>query len=105
MGDLRFYRDEDGAPRAEGDDSRVSCFLETDIQDSVEIARDLLMLLKQPEEAEFHGNAFSLSIDPKTVRLASHSDDSAADRRLSRSEFAEVLTAWCAFLECDMRNN
>lgn len=105
MGELKFYRDEEGAPRAKGEDTRVACFLESDIQDAVEIAQDLLMLLKQPEEAEFHGNSHSLSIDPQTVCLSNHADESAADRRLSRDDFAKILIAWCSFLECDENNN
>ncbi len=105
MSELQFYRDEDGAPRAKGEDVRLAAFLESDIQDSVEIAEDLLSLLKLPQEAEFNGNAYSLSIDPKTVCLSNQFDDSIPDRRLSRSDFAHALENWLRFLRAPSQKN
>ena len=99
MADLHFYRDEDGAPRANGEDTRLAAFFESDIQDSIEIAEDLLALLQLPQEAEFNGNAHSLSIDPKTVCLSNQFDESAIDRRLSREDFSAALTSWHHFLK------
>ncbi len=99
MSDLQFYRDEDGVARAAGEDHRLASFLESDIQDAIEIAQVLLALLNQPEEAEFHGNVYSVSIDPITVRLSNNADEEAVDRRLTREEFAKALKAWCAYIE------
>lgn len=99
MSELHFYRDEDGIPRAKGEDTRLAAFLESDIQDSIEIAEDLLALLQLPQESEFNGNAYSLSIDPKTVCLCNQFDESAIDRRLSREDFADVLASWHSFLK------
>lgn len=99
MAELHFYRDEDGLPRAEGEDTRLAAFLESDIQDSIEIAEDLLALLQLPQEAEFNGNAYSLNIDPKTVCLSNQFDESAIDRRLSREDFAAALESWRQFLK------
>jgi len=99
MANLRFYRDEDGIARAEGEDTRLAAFFESDIQDSIQIAEDLLALLQLPQEAEFNGNAYSLNIDPKTVCLSNQFDESAIDRRLSREDFAEALQSWQAFIK------
>lgn len=101
MSDLHFFRDEDGIARASGDDTRLAAFFESDIQDSLEIAEDLLALLQLPQEAEFNGNAYCLSIDPKTVCLSNQHDESAIDRRLSREDFAAALKAWHVFLTSD----
>jgi len=99
MNELHFFRDEYGTARATGEDKRLAAFLESDIQDSLEIAENLLQLLQHPQEAEFNGNAYSVNIDPKTVCLSNQHDDEAVDRRLSREDFAEALTAWRKFLQ------
>jgi len=99
MDQLNFFRDEDGVPRAKGDDTRLAAFFESDVQDSIEIAEDLLALLQLPQEAEFNGNAYSLSIDPKTVCLSNQFDENAVDRRLSREDFADALSSWHSFIK------
>ena len=98
MSELHFFRDEHGAACATGDDERLAAFLQSDIQDSPEIAEGLLALLQLPQEAEFNGNAYSVSIDPKTVCLSNQFDETAVDRRLSREDFAKALTAWHKFI-------
>lgn len=98
MPKLHFSRDDDGTARASGEDKRLATFLESDIQDSVEITDHLLSLLQLPQEAEFNGNSHSLNIDPKTVCISNQLDDSAIDRRLSREDFAQALESWKVFI-------
>lgn len=96
---LHFFRDDYGAPRASGDDTVLASFLESDIQDSIEILEDLLALLQLPQAAQFNGNAYSLSIDTETISLENQFDDEKAGRQLSRAEFATTLSLWQKFLE------
>ncbi|MEM7251322.1 MAG: hypothetical protein AAF493_07870 [Pseudomonadota bacterium] len=94
---LEFYRDERGNPRARGRDERLARFFETDLQDSVEIARHLVELLGNERGGEFHGNAHSLSINPLLVTIECHADD-GPDRRIERTELRRWVEQWIAFI-------
>ena len=99
MNDLEFYRDEDGNACARGKDDRLATFIQTDLQESTAVTKDLLATLNSElTHAEFNGNAHTVSITPETVVIDSNFDDEMPDRRLSRKEFTEQLEAWLKFI-------
>lgn len=100
MADLEFYKDENGAPCARGSDDRIATFLETDLQGSVEITRDLIARLADGQvRSEFNGNGHSVTISPQLATIESNFDDDAPDRRLPRQELLNHLRAWLSFIE------
>lgn len=99
MAQLRFFRDDDGSPRAQAADTeQLAAFLQSDIQDSIEIADALLDLLQLPQESEFNGNAHSVSIGAEAVSLCSQFDDELDPEALSREAFSDALRAWRTFI-------
>jgi len=98
MSDLEFYRDEAGNPCAKGRDDRLATFIQTDLQGSAEVTRDLIARLKSEENSEFHGNAHSLSIASVMVLIEANFDDEAPDRRLPRAALIEHVEAWLSFI-------
>lgn len=100
MHKLDFYRDENGHPRARGDDERLATFLETDLQASKEICEELLQLLgHEHETSEFAGNAHHVAIASKTVTIEATADPDAPDRRLTRAEFQRAVSDWLSFIK------
>ncbi len=86
MSDIKFYRDEDGAPRAEAENPHLSAlaqFLESDIQDDTEICEELVETVTElpgnsEEPLEVVGNSYSVTFDGETVTfdcLPCESDD------------------------------
>jgi len=99
MDELEFYFNEDGEPCARGADERTATFLESDIQGSVEIAKELLGHLdSQQKRFEFNGNGHSVVITSVFATIGSNFDEEAPDRRLERQEFRTILQAWLAFI-------
>ncbi|OED37729.1 hypothetical protein AB833_22580 [Chromatiales bacterium (ex Bugula neritina AB1)] len=99
MEKLEFYRDEQGNACARGRDHRLATFLQTDLQGSPEVTRDLIEKLKSDEDhADFNGNGHSVSIAPVMVLIESSFDDEAPDRRLPRKELLLHLEQWLAFI-------
>jgi len=99
MSELEFYHDEGGNPCVRGEDERLATFIQTDLQGSVQIVSDLILLLEDDGvQSEFHGNAHSLSISTKTVTIEANFDDEAPDRRLSRDEMLAELKVWREFI-------
>ena len=99
MPDLEFYYDDEGHPCVRGDDERLATFIQTDLQGSETVLADLIAQLEgDAEQAEFNGNAHSLSITAKTVTIEANFDDEAPDRRIPRDEFTGQLKAWQDFL-------
>jgi len=99
MSDLEFYHDEQGNACVRGEDERLATFIQTDLQGSVQIVSDLILMLEdEGVQSEFHGNAHSLSISTKTVTIEANFDDEAPDRRVSREEMLAELKAWREFV-------
>lgn len=102
---IDFYRDDDGAPRARGEDTRpLAQFLESDIQDDVETSEELIGILAETdptirENYDFVGNSFALSFDGDDVVLLCHALEDAEENRLQRSTVLAALQAWKAFIE------
>jgi len=99
MSVLEFYHDEQGNACVRGEDERLATFIQTDLQGSVQIVSDLILMLEdEGVQSEFHGNAHSLSISTKTVTIEANFDDEAPDRRVSREEMLAELKAWREFV-------
>ncbi|MEN8213264.1 MAG: YacL family protein [Pseudomonadota bacterium] len=105
MNKLRFYRDEDQAPRAEGSDEEsrlLAQLLESDIQDDAVTCRELLDEIRNAAESDGQishtGNSYTLSLtrDAATVRNQSH--ESSREYTLDASRLAEALEKWLAFI-------
>ena len=100
MCNLKFYRDEDGQVRAQGEDESLAIFLETDVQSSREICEELLRLLDDKQtHSEFSGNAHHLTISSTMVRIESTGDPHAQERRLPRAEFRQAIRAWSLYIK------
>ena len=100
MHKLNFYRDDNGHPRAQGDDERLATFLETDCQSSIEVCEELLRQLdSEHATSEFTGNAHHVAIARKTVTIEATADPDAPDRRLSRAEFQRAINNWLSFIK------
>ena len=99
MSQLEFFSDADGNPCARGTDKRLAVFLQTDLQGSVEVTRDLATKLASDEKKiEFNGNAHSVTITPVMALIESHFDDEAPDRRMTRSHLLTQVEAWLKFI-------
>jgi len=97
MKDLEFYKDDNGQPCARGRDQRL---LQTDLQGSVAVTRDLIaMLANGSERGEFNGNGHCVTISPVMATIESNFDDEAPDRRLPRSELLQQVQAWLSFID------
>lgn len=100
MTDLEFYKDDSGSPCARGADERIATFLQSDLQGSVQVTRDLIDKLANGQvRGEFHGNGHSVVISPQLATIESNFDEEAPDRRLPREELLVHLRAWLAFIE------
>ena len=99
MAELEYYRDEDGNACARGDDDRLATFLQTDLQDSTQTTKHLIGLLEGTDtQAEFNGNAHTVSISTKLVTIDANFHDEAAARRLPREQSLEQVKAWYQFI-------
>jgi len=104
---LRFFRDDEGAPRAEGfdDDFRVlALFLESDIQDDRTLCRELLgrMTARASDNdhpVEFVGNSFAANFGADVVTLNSHAEDSGHAAMLEPHQVELALGGWLEFIE------
>ncbi len=104
---IDFYRDNDGAPRARGEDTRpLAQFLESDIQDDIETCDELTEILTDKDATtrdnyDFVGNSFAMSFDGDDVLLLCHALEDAEETRLRRSTVLNALQAWKAFIKQD----
>jgi len=99
MSPLEFFCDADGNPCARGADKRLATFLQTDLQGSVEVTRDLATKLASNEKKlEFNGNGHSVTITPMMALIESHFDDEAPDRRMTRVQLLAQVEAWLKFI-------
>jgi uncharacterized protein YacL (UPF0231 family) len=103
---LEFYWDSAGDPRArcKGIARVVAGFLESDLQDSAEAAREVLSAVDDVESGrlpswERTGNAYTLTLSAEGTEILDEMDDEAEPYPLSLSEIREVVADWAAFLE------
>lgn len=105
----KFFFDNDGSPKARGPASEktLMSFLETDVQGSDHICRDLMDDLTAIEDQsddlrEFTGNAHTVLIKADGVSIASNLPDSASALttayQVPLKHFREVLEDWEAFI-------
>ena len=95
---LTFTHDSEGNPALKGNDERLITFIETEIQESEAIANELLAMLKNGKDTEFHGNAHSVIIREETATIEANFDDEAPDRRLDKEELASLINRWIEFI-------
>lgn len=113
----KFFFDKEGNPKARGPaaEKMLMTFLETDVQGSDHICRDLMDDLTAIEDGsddsrEFTGNAHHVQISPDGVTLTQVIDGDAenatqaepATYRLVFKHFREVLEDWEAFILDDL---
>jgi len=103
---LQLYRDDAGDARARGRGrgKAVAGFLEGDLQDSPESAREVLRALEDVEAGradswERTGNAHTLTLSPGGAVLQDEMDEEAEPVSLSLSEIREAVADWASFLE------
>lgn len=105
MSKLRFYRDDDHAPRAVGNDeeSRVLAqLLESDIQDDAVTARELLQRIRvvprSDAAAQHTGNSFTITLTPKSAEIGNLSLESDNKITLDKEKLAQALENWLNFI-------
>ena len=97
--ELEFYKDEAGTHCARGDDERLATYLQTDLQGSVALTKELIALLKDAEfSGDFSGNAHCVDFRDNSVLIEAVHDDEAPDRVLSREDMLECAEAWLQFI-------
>lgn len=105
MSKLRFYRDDDNAPRAVGNDaeSRVLAqLLESDIQDDAVTCSELLQRIREIDQADaplMHtGNSFTITLTQETATIGNLSLDSDKEVTLERDKVVLALKNWLNFI-------
>jgi len=104
---LRFFRDDEGAPRAEGfdaDSGVLALFLESDIQDDEGLCRELLGRItarasRNDHPIEFLGNSFAANFGSDLVTLSSHVEGTAHTAMLDPHQVELALSGWLEFIE------
>jgi len=100
MANLEFYRDKRGAACARGRDQRLATFLETDLQESVQVTKDFMALLADGKAtSEFNGNGHCVTITCKMATIESNFDEEAPDRRMERKRLLVVVRKWLKFIQ------
>lgn len=100
MAEVEFYRDKKGAACARGEDQRLATFLESDLQESVQVTKDLIALLADGQvRSEFSGNGHSVTISRKVATIESSFDEEAPDRRIDRKDLLAAVRGWLAFID------
>lgn len=105
MSKLRFYRDDDNAPRAVGNDEESSVLaqlLESDIQDDAVICRELLERIRrvaQSDAPHVHtGNSFTITLTRETATIGNLSLENNKETTLDRDKVVLVLKNWLNFI-------
>jgi hypothetical protein len=100
MAEIEFYRDKKGAACARGEDQRLATFLQTDLQESEQVTKDLMALLADGQvRSEFNGNGHCVTISRKMATIESNFDEEAPDRRLERKHLLAALRKWLKFIQ------
>jgi len=114
----KFFFDKDGSPKARGPTSEkiLMNFLETDVQGSDYVCRDLMSDLTAIEDEaddsrEFIGNAHIVNLTLQGVALTLNVADDVVDDSTSETyvvplkRFREVLEDWEAFILDDQMDD
>lgn len=104
---LRFFRDREGAPRAEGFDpgTRVlALFLESDLQDDGGVCREILrrMAARSGEgttREQFVGNSFAVTFGHDSVVLTGHPEGNLHNATLDPGQVETAVRGWLEFIE------
>lgn len=102
---LQFYRDSAGDPRARCNPpyELLGHFLESDVQSSIAFCEEILQILDQIDRSEITrwqqtGNAHTLFLEKKEVRIEAEYDELAEPCRLSLEALRDAVSRWMAFL-------
>ena len=105
MSKLRFYRDDDNAPRAVGNDEESSALaqlLESDIQDDAVTCRELLERIRVNDQADaplvHTGNSFMLTLTQKNATIGTLSLDNDKQFTLDSRTVELELNNWLNFI-------
>ena len=105
MSKLRFYRDDDYAPRAVGNDEESSLLaqlLESDIQDDAVTCRELLQRIRKIDQADaplvHTGNSFTITLTQETATIGNLSLDSDKKITLERDKVVLALKNWLKYI-------
>jgi uncharacterized protein YacL (UPF0231 family) len=105
MNKLRFYRDQEHAPRAEGSDehsSQLARLLESDIQDDVVACRELLdnihRLSRENDRISRTGNSFNITLTPRRTTLRNLSLETGENYILDTGRVERALQEWLNFI-------
>jgi hypothetical protein len=104
---LRFFRDGEGAPRAEGFDPEtqvLALFLESDLQDDSSLCREVLARMAEGSpahgnRAEFIGNSFVVGFGPDGVVLTGHPEGNRHNARVDPRRVEKAVREWLEFIE------
>jgi uncharacterized protein YacL (UPF0231 family) len=103
---LELYRDSAGDPRArhKGRGRMVAGFLESDLQDSPDAAREVLRALDDVESGrepswERTGNAYTLTLSPEGATIQDENAEDSKPRPFSLAVLREAVAGWLSFLE------
>ena len=105
----KFYFDRDGTPKARGPAAErvFMSFLETDVQGSDHVCRDLMDDLEAVEDGtddarEFTGNAHAATLTKDGVTIVALPADTGESYTTGLKHFREVLEDWEAFILDDL---
>lgn len=105
MSKLRFYRDDDNAPRAADSDEENSVLarlLESDIQDDAVTCRELLERIRglsQSDAPIVHtGNSFTITLTRNTAAIRNQSRGDNKKYTLDTSKVEQALESWLNFI-------
>ena len=103
MSTLKLFRYNTGAPRATGEDTTVLAqFLESDIQDDPDAARELLKRIKAARQGEdpqeFCGNSFDLSMDKRQATIHCHAMEDDTPTILKLKTVKKAVKNWLKFI-------
>jgi len=96
---LEFFIDEHGMHCARGDDERLATYLQTDLQGSASVTRELIAKLSDADfTGDFTGNAHCVDFRDNSVSIEAMHDEDAPDRVLSREDMLAHAKAWLQFI-------
>jgi len=105
MSKLRFYRDDDHAPRAVGNDEEsiaLAQLLESDIQDDAVTCRELLERIRGIAQADaplvHTGNSFTITLTQESATICNLSLDSDKEFTLDSHKVEQALKNWLNFI-------
>ena len=105
MSKLRFYRDDDNAPRAVGNDTESSALaqlLESDIQDDAVTCRELLECIRRIDQADapfvHTGNSLTITLTQQNATIGNLSLEKDKEITLDNDKLVVALKNWLNFI-------